>query len=41
MAANSRHDFERMAVLLLQNELHGPQLLETAGCLVITIEHFS
>ena len=23
------------------NELHRPQLLETAGCLVITIEHFS
>ena len=24
-----------------KNELHGSQLLETAGCLIVTIEHFS
>ena len=24
-----------------KNELHGPQLLDTAGCLIITIEYFS
>ena len=23
------------------NELYGPQLLETVGCLIITVEHFS
>ena len=38
MAANSRHNFEFSSWYNTQLD---PQLLETAECLFITIEHFS